>query len=53
MSKNYDWLRNLPDDTLVFDGHEYSIASLKWGYNMDLKDEDLYLVHIKECEEKR
>ena len=36
MSKNFDWIRKLPDDTLIYDGHEYTIGSLTWGAGMDL-----------------
>ena len=28
MSKNFDWLRGLPDETLVYDGHEYTVDNL-------------------------
>ena len=37
MMKNYDWLRKLPDDTLVYDGHEYTLKSTAWGAGMDVQ----------------
>ena len=35
MSKNFDWFRQLPDDTLIFDAHEYTMQNLKWSASME------------------
>ena len=36
MAKNFDWLRKLPDDTLVYDGHEYTEFSVRWSGGIDV-----------------
>ena len=36
MSKNFAWLRSLPDETLVYDGHEYTMQNLTWGSGIDV-----------------
>ncbi len=36
MSKNFEWLHSLPDETLVYDGHEYTMDNLKFGSGIDI-----------------
>ena len=53
MMKNFEWLKSLPDDTYVFDGHEYTISNLKWCAGMEPDRHDIYLKYIKYCQHKR
>jgi len=47
MAENFIYFSNLPDDTLIFDGHEYTMHNLKWSASMEPERHDVYKKYIK------
>jgi len=52
MYKNLTTLGELPKDTFIFPGHEYTVSNLKWSMGIEWENE-AYGEKLKWAEEKR
>ena len=53
MAKIFWWIKSLPDDTLIFDAHEFGMKNMEFGAGMEWEHHDLYRPYMQHCKRLR
>jgi len=52
MVKNFGYIRSLPEETLIYDGHEYTLQNLTFGAGMEPEHFDQYRSYYNHCKNR-